>query len=125
MTESLFQIRNSDARVTRCRIESRYDVASSLTPPPGAENIPRRSLFMPKRIITDVLARLFAATPTPSVPPSPSLSRKTLHDANNQLSIILGHADILAHNLDAGSEHERHVRAIIRATRDLARLLQR
>jgi hypothetical protein len=49
---------------------------------------------------------------------------RTTHDANNQLSIILGHAEMLAHNLGAGSEHERNVRAIIRAARELARLLR-
>jgi hypothetical protein len=100
---------------------------------------PAQSLYMPKQrsIATESKSRLTgllsalslfgkkAACSSHSTSSSTSPSRKVVHDANNQLSIILGHADMLAHDLGAESEHQRHVRAIIRASRELARLLQK
>jgi hypothetical protein len=52
-------------------------------------------------------------------------ARKALHDALNQIAVIAGQADLLAHRLAPESEHQPAVKAILRAARESARLLQR
>jgi hypothetical protein len=47
-----------------------------------------------------------------------------MHEANNQLSIVIGNAEILACELGPGSEHQARLTAMIRAARQLATMLQ-
>jgi hypothetical protein len=51
-------------------------------------------------------------------------SRKAMHDANNQLSIIIGNVEILACELGPDSAHQARLTAIIRAARQLVAVFQ-
>ena len=85
----------------------------------------KRGLRRPAASQEKSLSPVEPAASKPSDSNGSSDPRVFVHEANNQISIIIGSAELLATKLGESSEHQPTLRAIVAAARKLANLLPR